>query len=136
MAADSTPVAWSELAGADPATVAGQPFALCPGVEAVRSDWPLFALWSTRWQADGEVDVDLARGGDAVLVVRRDVTVHCEPIGPGPACFVALVRRAREFTLDGMLAAGALAPQTIAAAFRDLADRGALTRPPRHEEVS
>lgn len=135
VAADGTPVTWRELAGVDPAVVAAQRFALCPGVATVRSDWPLFALWSTRWQADGEVDVDLARGGEAVLVVRRDLTVHCEPVDAGTARFVAHVRRARDFTLEGVLAAHALAPETIAAAFRDLAERGALTRPPRHEEV-
>ena len=135
VAADSTPLSWSDLVGADPAAVAAQPFALRPGVAAVRSEWPLFALWSTRWQVDGEVHVDLGRGGDDVLVVRRDVTVHCEPVDPGTARLVALLRGTGAFTLDRVLGTGGLPPATIAAAFRDLADRGALTRPNPHEEV-
>lgn len=56
-----------------------------PGLALLRSNWPLCALHATRNRQRDEIDVDLERGCECVLVYRRGFEVAVEAVPPREA---------------------------------------------------
>lgn len=57
-------------------------FALHPSAALVASPWPILAIWRANQPGcAGEDCVDLASGGDRLLVIRRGHDVDLEPLG-------------------------------------------------------
>jgi hypothetical protein len=88
VAADSVPLAWSDVAALGPEAVADARFRLRPGATLVRSSWPLLALWAAKDLADEDVDVPLEPAPFTVLVYRDGLEVRRRLVGEADAGFL------------------------------------------------
>lgn len=95
-AADAQPLDTARLAEVPPEQLDELRFTLHPSASLLDSPWPILAIWRVN-QPDfaGEQSVDLAAGGDRLLVMRRGHDVDLEPLD------------AAEHALLAALAAGA-----------------------------
>ncbi len=130
VAADATPIAWSELRAMPAETVADLPLRLLPGTAFVRSKWPLYELWKARHSADEEVFIELDRVGlSTVLVYRRGLVVRCERIGEREADVLAAASLG-DTTLDEL--AARMGPsadsQGLLLTFKKLVEQGLFTK--------
>ena len=88
VAADSVPLAWSDLAALGPEAVADATFRLRPGTTLVRSSWPLLALWGAQDLADEDVSIPLEPSPSTVLVHRAGLEVRRRLVGEADARFL------------------------------------------------
>jgi len=88
VAADSVPLAWSDVAALGPEAVADTTFRLSPGAALVRSSWPLLELWRAKDLADEDVDVPLQPAPCSVLVHRVALEVRRRLVGEADARFL------------------------------------------------
>lgn len=88
VAADSEPLAWSDLAALGPEAVADATFRLRPGTTLVRSSWPLVDLWGAQDLADEDVSIPLAPAPSTVLVHRAGLEVRRRLVGEADARFL------------------------------------------------
>jgi len=88
VAADSQPLAWSDVAALGPEAVADARFRLRRGTTLVRSSWPLVALWAAKDLADKDVDVPLEPAPTTVLVHRAGLEVRRHLVGEADAGFL------------------------------------------------
>ena len=101
VAADSAPLAWSDLAALGPEAVADATFVLRPGTSLVRSPWPLLEIWGTKELADEEVSIPLEPSPSSVLVHRVGLEVTSRVVGEADARF--LDEAGRGLGLSGLL---------------------------------
>lgn len=116
--ADHAPLAPATLSTVPTELYGAIVFTLHPTARLVKSDYPVLRLWQMH-QANGDQDqqVDLAAGGDRLLVIRPQQMVEIVPLGRGEyillhslaqgaslaeACDAALCQEA-EFDLVGIL---------------------------------
>lgn len=88
VAADSVPLAWSDVAALGPQAVADTRFRRRPGTTLVRSSWPLSALWAAKDLADEDVDVPLDPAPSTLLVYRDGLEVRRRLVGEADAGFL------------------------------------------------
>ena len=88
VAADSEPLAWSDLAALGPEAVADATFRLRPGTTLVRSSWPLLDLWGAQDLADEDVSIPLGQPPSTVLVHRAGLDVRRRLVGEADARFL------------------------------------------------
>jgi len=88
VAADSVPLAWSELAALGPEAVADATFRLRPGTTLIRSSWPLLALWGAKDLADQDVSILLEGSPSTVLVHRNGLEVRQRLVGEADTRFL------------------------------------------------
>lgn len=124
VAADGQPIAWADLAARGPEAVAALRLALLPGVAALRSPWPLHALWSCRLEEDDEaVSVPVENLPSRVLVYRRDGRVRVEPVSELEAALVEAASCGDATLEDLRVLAGAADHELLVEAFRSLVER-------------
>jgi hypothetical protein len=88
VAADSVPLAWSELTALGPEAVADATFRLRPGTALIRSSWPLLELWGAKDLADADVSIPLEGSPCTVLVDRDGLEVRHRLVGEADARFL------------------------------------------------
>jgi hypothetical protein len=93
VAADSVPLAWSDIAALGPEAVADATFRLRPGTTLIRSSWPLLALWGAQDLADEDVSIPLERSPSTVLVHRDGLEVRRHLVGEADARFLEAASR-------------------------------------------
>jgi len=84
IAADAQPITAQELAAVNPLDYGDLRFDLHPAAALVRSSFPIIRIWrANQPAAAGEEPIDLAAGGDNVLVLRADewIEFHRLPAG-------------------------------------------------------
>lgn len=82
-----------------------------PSVSVVESAWPILDIWQARTAPREQIDIDVARRPQSVLVFRRGLTVRCELIEPAQA---AVARGLLSGQPLGAVCAAALAPPPAA----------------------
>ncbi len=98
-AAEAAPFAFEGLGAIPPEAYEDLIFRLHPSARLLASKYPVLAIWEVN-QPDfaGEPAVDLDQGGNNLLVMRRDLRVEIETLGPGEyallGAFAALTRLA------------------------------------------
>jgi Putative DNA-binding domain len=125
IAADETPLAWCDLVGEDPATIAQRPLRLKAGSAVVRSAWPVLALWQLRDQADDAIDVAVEGQPQTVLVHRDGHEIRCLLADTAEA---DLVEAAAQGASLGDVDAGRLTSALVVEAFRRLVTAGVFAR--------
>lgn len=104
-AADAAPLDLARLAEVASERLDELRFALHPSAALLDSPWPILAIWRVnRPDFAGEPRIDLAAGGDRLLVMRRGPDVDLEPLAPA------------EYALLAALAAGACLGEAVEAA--------------------
>jgi hypothetical protein len=93
VAADSEPLAWSDLARLGPEAVADTVFRPRPGTAVIRSRWPLLDLSATQDLADQDVSIALEGHPSVVLVYRQDLEVRRRLVGELDARFLETAGR-------------------------------------------
>jgi hypothetical protein len=87
-AEDATPTAPSALASIPPDDVGRLTFRLDPSAAWLQSPWPIDRVWQANQpEADPEAGVDLAAGGMALEVRRRDGVVTFRHLAPAEFAF-------------------------------------------------
>jgi hypothetical protein len=129
VAADSVPLAWSDVAALGPEAAADTRFRLRPGTTLVRSSWPLLSLWAAKDLADEDVDVRLEPAPHAVLVYRDGLEVRRRLVGEADAGF--LEAAATGLRLSGLLggASGEAQAATLVERFRAWVVDGLFDKP-------
>lgn len=83
-AADIAPVGIEALGALPPDTVGAARFEFHPSLGLIRSRYPVVSLWSRSTQRGSDIDVDMARGEDALIVrPALDVDTRILPDGGG-----------------------------------------------------
>ncbi len=88
-AADAPPLTAGDLHGLAPEAIPALVLTLHPSARLVISPWPVQAIWDANQPEHEEVpSVDLAAGGEAVLVLRPALAVEAHRLSPGDAALV------------------------------------------------
>ena len=126
-AADVEPMAPGAIAALLPDKLMGARVVLAPGVELVRSRWPILGIWRANTEAEApEPEPEEARGED-VLITRRQFDPEPALLPPGGAAFVEALKaghRISEAVDEGLTAAQDF---DLAAALGVLIGGGAIT---------
>ncbi len=128
VAAEAEAARWEQLRRRSTEELLALRFGLLPGVELVRSAWPLDELWACRFEDDDEAIAIALEGRPAnVLIFRRDGRVRVERLGDAEAALVeaascgdATLSDLQELTGAGSDAAGL---RRLVESFRALAER-------------
>lgn len=125
-APEADPLRPEALAAIPSNEVAGLAFGLHPSLRLVRSRFPILTIWRMN-VADGvPAPVDLAAGGEDVLVARPAAAVELRAIPPGGFDFVEALREGRSLTRAVKKALGADPRFDLSGNIRDLIDAGAF----------
>lgn len=90
-----------------------------PWVRLVRSRWPVRLVWEARDTPIAEIDIDLSRGPEALLIRRHGFSPECETIGADEATAIEALRSGRTLgTFSSELAARGHKADAISAWFR------------------
>jgi hypothetical protein len=93
-AAEVPPLDPVSLANVSPEQYALLRFQIHPSARLVASRFPVAAIWEANIQTDNDVpEIDLDAGADQLLVVRRDLTVEVEHLGPGEYALLEAMSR-------------------------------------------
>lgn len=74
-------------------------FQLHPSFQILHSIYPVLSIWETN-QADytGDVAIDLAQGGEYVLVIRREYRLEMDRLSPGEYYFLQAFAAGQDFS--------------------------------------
>ena len=86
--AEAVPIGHSAFSDIDPGLVADTGFVLHPSVRIVRSRFPALTIWQMNVQGGIPAEVDLASGGEDVLVLRPEAEVEVRSIPEGSPDFI------------------------------------------------
>ncbi len=97
-AADHAPLALNSLAAVPQEKYPELKFTLHPACRLLDSTYPVLRIWQVN-QPDysGDDSVDLAAGGDRLLIIRRALTVEIEPLSAGEYALLQALARGRPF---------------------------------------
>jgi len=99
IAADAEPLDLAGLATVPQAALGTLRLVLHPSARLVVSPYPIFRIWQAHQPGhDGDAPIDLAEGGDALLVIRGADGVSLQPLSPSAHAFLAAV--AAQLALD------------------------------------
>lgn len=94
IAADAPPFDWVALAAVPAAAFGDLRFELHPSAQLIASPYPVFRIWQINQPGYAKDDrVDLAGGGDMLLVRRATDGVALERLGAGEHAFLAALAR-------------------------------------------
>jgi hypothetical protein len=124
VAADATPLDPGRLHSVDPSRYAQLRFSVAPACRFVRSRFPIVRIWSSNQPGAPEETIDLASGGDHVLVLRTSEAVELRRLPP--AQFTLLEALAQGFPLGAALEAVQAEDFDLAGALRLFVALGVL----------
>lgn len=89
------PVGADELAAIPPEEMVDLHFDLHPTVQTVSSAFPVWSIWRANRELENPGKVDLASGGETVLLLRPDLTVETHNVSQEVVIFVEAIRQRR-----------------------------------------
>ncbi len=118
-AADQAPLALVRLAAVPPGQYGQLRFRLHPSAQLAASDYPLLRIWEANQPAyAGDVAVNLAAGGEQLLVVRRGFDVVIESLSAGDDALLRAFTAGQRFDEASAAALAAQPGYDLAAALR------------------
>ncbi len=90
-AADDEPLGADELSVISPGEMADLRFDIHPAVQTVSSSFPVWTIWQANRGEEKPDSIDLAVGGETVLLLRSRLVVEAHCIGQDVATFVDAV---------------------------------------------
>lgn len=94
-AADEEPLAAEDLASAETDRLPGMRLVLHPAVRIARFEHPAHTIWRAHQGDDDAMELDMADGPEAVLLVRPSANVKTVVLTPGGYAFLDAVRSGR-----------------------------------------
>ncbi len=127
-AADHAPLAPERLGAVAPENYGALRFVLHPSAHLLTSDYPLLRIWQVNQpEYAGEPAVDLAAGGERLLVARPLQEVEIENLGAGDDALLRAFAAGRDFEQASQAALAAQPDHDLAAALRRHVARGIVT---------
>jgi len=92
-AADADPLQPRAVASVDAQAFARCSLTLHPSVRLLRSDYPLYRIWSANQQDGGDETISLAEGTSRVVVFRSGMEVEVREVGEGSYVFLSRLQK-------------------------------------------
>lgn len=87
-APDASPIDLAAFGTIAPDALPRLRLTLHPSLRLLRSSYPILSIWQANTEGEAPGPIDLASGGDDVLVLRPEATVELRRLPPGAAAFI------------------------------------------------